>query len=449
MDKIAITNAVVINEGSRYKGTILIENEFISKIIPDNLHKALNISDYKIIDAQGLLLLPGVIDDQVHFRDPGLTHKGDIYSESKAAAAGGVTSFMEMPNTIPPATTLTLLDEKYNSASKKSLVNYSFYLGATNNNIEEIVKIDPKEVCGVKVFMGSSTGNMLVDNREALDKIFKYSPTIITTHCEDETTIRNNLEKYRKEFGEDINFKYHAEIRSEEACYISSSLAVELAKKHNSRLHILHLSTQKELSLLDNTIPLEQKRITGEVCVHHLWFNNDDYEKLGWRIKWNPSVKKESDRIGLINGLKNNLLDVVATDHAPHLISEKNAPYFKSASGGPMVQHSLSAMLELSKKGYFPIELVVNKMCHAPATLFKIDRRGFIREGYYADLVLVNPTDSFEVTKESLYYKCGWSPLEGETLHNKVIMTMVNGRIVYNNGVFDESVKGKSLRFNQ
>jgi len=448
MEKIAIINALIINEGKRTKGTVIINNDVIEHIIANDTSKVSSYNATRVIDAEGLFLIPGVIDDQVHFREPGLTHKGDIYTESKAGVAGGVTSFMEMPNTNPQTTTIELLDEKFKIASERSLANYSFYLGATNDNIDEIVKLNPKKVCGIKIFMGSSTGNMLVDSKESLDKIFKLSPTLIATHCEDETTIRNNIELYKQKYGENLDFKYHAEIRSEEACYLSSSLAVELAKRHGSRLHILHLSTAKELSLLDNKLPLKDKKITGEVCVHHLWFNSSDYDKLGWRIKWNPSVKTEVDRLTLIDGLKKNLLDVVATDHAPHLLEEKNNTYFKSASGGPMVQHSLLAMLELSRKGHFSLETVVDKMCHAPAILYKIEKRGFIREGYHADLVLVNPNSRQTITKDSLLYKCGWSPLEGETLSASVQITMVNGKIVYENGKFDESSKGNALEFN-
>lgn len=448
MEKIAIINALIINEGKRTKGTVIINNGVIEHIIANDTSKVSSYNATRVIDAEGLFLIPGVIDDQVHFREPGLTHKGDIYTESKAGVAGGVTSFMEMPNTNPQTTTIELLDEKFKIASEKSLANYSFYLGATNDNIDEIVKLNPKKVCGIKIFMGSSTGNMLVDSRESLDKIFKLSPTLIATHCEDETTIRNNIELYKQKYGENLDLKYHAEIRSEEACYLSSSLAVELAKRHGSRLHILHLSTAKELSLLDNKLPLKDKKITGEVCVHHLWFNSSDYDKLGWRIKWNPSVKTEADRLALIDGLKNNLLDIVATDHAPHLLEEKNNTYFKSASGGPMVQHSLLAMFELSRKGHFSLETVVDKMCHAPAILYKIEKRGFIREGYHADLVLVNPNSRQTITKDSLLYKCGWSPLEGETLSASVQITMVNGKIVCENGKFDESSKGNALEFN-
>lgn len=448
MGRIAITNALIINEGKQQKGNLIVNDGLIEHISYENSSPLSRFKPERIIDAEGLLLLPGVIDDQVHFREPGLTHKGDIYTESKAGVAGGVTSFMEMPNTNPQTTTIELLDDKFKVASEKSLANYSFYLGATNDNIDEIVKLNPKRVCGIKIFMGSSTGNMLVDSRESLDKIFKLSPTLIATHCEDETTIRNNIELYKQKYGETLDFKYHAEIRSEEACFLSSSLAVEFAKKHGSRLHILHLSTAKELSLLDSKTPLKDKKITGEVCVHHLWFNNKDYDSLGWRIKWNPSVKTETDRLALIDGLKNNLLDVVATDHAPHLLEEKNNTYFKSASGGPMVQHSLLAMIELSKKGYFTIETIVDKMCHAPAILYRVEKRGFIREGYFADIVLVNPNSRQTVTNDSLLYKCGWSPLEGKTLSASVQITMVNGKIVYENGKFDESIKGTALKFN-
>lgn len=447
MEKIAIINALIINEGKRTKGTVIINNGIIEHIIANDTSKASSHNPTRIVDAEGLYLIPGVIDDQVHFREPGLIHKGDIYTESKAGVAGGVTSFMEMPNTNPQTTTIELLEDKFKVASEKSLANYSFYLGATNDNIDEIVKLNPKRVCGIKIFMGSSTGNMLVDNRESLDRIFKLSPTLIATHCEDETTIRNNIELYKQKYGENVDFKYHADIRNEQACYLSSSLAVEFAKRHGSRLHILHLSTAKELSLLDNKLPLRDKKITGEVCVHHLWFSSNDYDRLGWRIKWNPSVKTETDRLALIDGLKNNLLDVVATDHAPHLLEEKNNTYFKSASGGPMVQHSLLAMFELSRKGHFSLETVVDKMCHAPAILYKIEKRGFVREGYYADLVLVNPNSRQTITKESLLYKCGWSPLEGETLSASVQITMVNGKIVYENGKFDESSKGVRLQF--
>jgi dihydroorotase len=449
MSTIGIANATLINDGKSIKASILIQNELIERVFTENPNEIYDHKPEQLIDAKGKFLFPGVIDDQVHFREPGLTHKGDIYSESKAAVAGGITSFMEMPNTNPQTTTIELLDEKFRIGSDKSLTNYSFYLGATNDNIEEIVKINPKNVCGVKIFMGSSTGNMLVDKLESLEKIFKHSPVLIATHCEDETTIKENINKYRELYGEVVPFHYHAEIRSEKACFISSSLAVGLAKKHNSRLHILHLSTGKELDLFDPTRPIYNKRITAEVCVHHLWFSQNDYEKYGWRIKWNPSIKTENDRLALINGLNQNRIDIVATDHAPHLLSEKDATYFKSASGGPMVQHSLITMIELSKKGHFPIELIAQKMCHAPAIVYGIEKRGFVKEGYFADLVLVDPNNEWVVTKESLLYKCGWSPIDGEKRTSKVTHTIINGRIVYKEGAIDESFRGSALKFSK
>lgn len=449
MARVGLFNCTIVNEGIQEKASILIEDSIIVKIYRDNLRDVIASSPDQIIDCTGKLVFPGVIDDQVHFREPGLTHKADIYTESKAAVAGGTTSFMEMPNTNPQTTTLEDLDNKFAVAKEKSLANYSFYFGATNSNAELLPKLNKKRVCGVKVFMGSSTGNMLVDQTEALESIFKQSPILIATHCEDEATITANLKEYHSKYGDGIAFRYHPIIRSEEACFISSSLAVSLAKKFNSRLHILHLSTGKELSLFDSNTPLEQKLITAEVCVHHLWFNDEDYDTLGWKIKWNPSVKTENDRLALIEGLKHNLIDVVATDHAPHLESEKNQGYFSSPSGGPMVQHSLLAMLELAQKGHFPIELVAEKMCHAPAKLYGIEKRGFIREGYFADIVVVDPAASWKITKESLLYKCKWSPLEGNTLSAKVVQTFVNGRLVYNKGIFDESVKGQELVFSR
>jgi len=449
MATISIANATLVNDGKVITASILIRDELIDCVITDNPDEIYNYKTDQLIEAKGEFLFPGVIDDQVHFREPGLTHKGDIYSESKAGVAGGITSFMEMPNTSPQTTTISLLNDKFKIASEKSLANYSFYLGATNDNIEEIIKVDPKNVCGIKVFMGSSTGNMLVDKVESLEKIFKISPVLIATHCEDETTIKENILKYKELYGEDVPFQYHAEIRSEEACYLSSSLAVRLAKRYNSRLHILHLSTEKELELFDEDIPLYNKRITSEVCIHHLWFSQDDYEKYGWRIKWNPSIKKESDRLALISGLKRNQVDIVATDHAPHLLAEKEAGYFKSASGGPMVQHSLVAMIELSKKGYFDLGLIAQKMCHAPAIVYGIENRGFVKEGYFADLVLVDPNDSWYVNKDNLLYKCGWSPLEGQKLTSKVTHTIINGKIVFENGRFDESFRGSALKFSR
>lgn len=449
MGRIAVAGATIINEGNRFQGTVIINRGIIEEIITGASTQLKGYNPEHTIDARGLLLIPGVIDEHVHFREPGLTSKGDIYSESKAAAAGGVTSIMDMPNTIPQTTTLELLDDKISTAAEKSLVNYSFYMGATNDNIEQLVKIDPLKVCGIKLFMGSSTGDMLVSNREALEKIFKLSPTIIVAHCEDEASIRQNAEKVKQEKGENIPFRFHSSIRSAEACMISSTLAVELAKKHGSRLHILHLSTARELSLMNNSIPLADKKITSEACIPHLWFSERDYDRLGWRIKCNPSIKLESDRQALLEGISSGLVDAVATDHAPHLAFEKDSTYFKSASGMPMVQHSLQVMLELSKKGYFSVEKVVEKMCHAPATIFRIDRRGYIRKGYHADLVLINPTSTETVTTQSLHYRCGWSPLEGEIFHNSIETTFINGHIVYHKGKFDETIKGEALSFTQ
>ncbi|HZJ73346.1 MAG TPA: dihydroorotase [Perlabentimonas sp.] len=444
MGTIAIQNATIINEGRHFLGSVIIRNGLIGQIITNASQPI--VAD-EIIDGSGKFLLPGVIDDQVHFREPGLTHKGTIYTESKAAVAGGVTSFMEMPNTNPQTTTLEELDSKHRIAQEHSLANYSFYFGATNSNVDLLPKINTENVCGVKVFMGSSTGNMLVDNPKSLEQIFRASPVLITTHCEDEDTIKSNLALYTKKYGDNIPFSAHPNIRSAEACYLSSSLAVKMAKQFNARLHILHLSTEKEMQLLSNKLPISKKRITGEVCLHHLWFNDTFYDTLSWRIKWNPAVKAESDRMGLINALKNNTLDIVATDHAPHTLAEKSNPYSTSPSGGAMVQHSLIAMLEMVAKGIFTIEMVVDKMCHAPAELFRIEKRGFIREGYHADLVLVDPNAKWKVTPESILYKCGWSPLEGETFGSKVTHTFVNGRLVYANGSFNESVKGTALKF--
>lgn len=444
MGTIAIQNATIINEGRHFLGSVIIRNGLIGQIITNASQPI--VAD-EIIDGSGKFLLPGVIDDQVHFREPGLTHKGTIYTESKAAVAGGVTSFMEMPNTNPQTTTLEELDSKHRIAQEHSLANYSFYFGATNSNVDLLPKINTENVCGIKVFMGSSTGNMLVDNPKSLEQIFRASPVLITTHCEDEDTIKSNLALYTKKYGDNIPFSAHPNIRSAEACYLSSSLAVKMAKQFNARLHLLHLSTEKEMQLLSNKLPISKKRITGEVCLHHLWFNDTFYDTLSWRIKWNPAVKAESDRMGLINALKNNTLDIVATDHAPHTLAEKSNPYSTSPSGGAMVQHSLIAMLEMVAKGIFTIEMVVDKMCHAPAELFRIEKRGFIREGYHADLVLVDPNAKWKVTPESILYKCGWSPLEGETFGSKVTHTFVNGRLVYANGSFNESVKGTALKF--
>ena len=445
MSTLLIKDATIINEGKKMNGSVLIENDLIKQIITDN-----NLPEAdKVINAEGLLLLPGAIDDQVHFREPGLTHKANIESESKAAVAGGITSFMEMPNTKPQATTHEILEEKYKVAAATSPANYSFYLGATNDNIDEILKTDPKKVCGVKVFMGSSTGNMLVDNEDILGRIFAECPTIITTHCEDEATIQENTTIYKNKFGEDMPFKYHPVIRSAEACYKSSQKASELARKHGARLHILHLSSAEELELLDKDMPLTEKKITGEVCVHHLWFTDEDYDKYGSRIKWNPAVKSERDRNALRKGLISDNLDVVATDHAPHTIEEKNNKYFSAPSGGPLVQHALVSMLEMVQQGIFTYELVVEKMSHNPAILFEIEKRGFIREGYKADLVLVDPNNSWEVKPDNILYKCGWSPFEGTTFSHKVVHTLVNGQLAYTDGKVNTETKGERLSFDR
>ena len=441
-----IHNATITNEGRTFVGSVLIDGAFIKAVFEAGQEIQIPES-YVTIDATGLLLFPGVIDDQVHFRDPGLTHKGDLYTESRAAVAGGITSFFEMPNTLPQATTVELLEEKYNVASEKSLANYSFLMGVTNDNLDELKKLNPRTVAGVKMFMGSSTGNMLVDNQNSLHRIFAEVPLMIVTHCEDEATIKQNIQHYKALLGEEIPVSYHPLIRSAEACYKSSAFAVELATKYNSRLHLFHLSSALEMSLLRSDIPLKEKRITSEVCVHHLWFSDADYAKYGNRIKWNPAIKAESDRLALIEALNNNKIDVVATDHAPHLLSEKEGSCLKAASGGPLVQHSLVAMLQLVKQGAFTKEKVIEKMCHAPAEMFKIEKRGYIRSGYYADLVLLDPNSSWMVNTENILYKCAWSPFEGTSFDAKVLKTWVNGHKVYDNGLFDESVRGKRLLF--
>lgn len=441
-----IHNATIINEGESIKGSVLIEREIIKAIYKENSVPTEIINRATIIEAEGLWLIPGVIDDQVHFRDPGLTHKGDIASESKAAIAGGVTSYMEMPNTKPQTTSIEALNDKFEVASQKSYANYSFYLGATNDNLAELRKIDKKNTCGVKIFMGSSTGNMLVDKRKALEAIFAEIDMIITTHCEEEEIIQKNIAYYKDLLGEDIPVKYHPLIRSAEACYQSSAKAVELADKYGARLHILHLSTEREISLFD-VKPLTEKKITGEVCVHHLWLSDEDYEKYGNRIKWNPAVKTKEDRDALLQGLLKGKLDVIATDHAPHLLEEKTGGCLQAASGGPLVQHSLQMMLEMSKQGKISKEEVVNKMCHAPATLFRINKRGYIREGYFADLVLVNPNKDYTITQENILYKCKWSPLENETVSTSIEKTFLNGQIAFENGQVNE-VRGQALTFN-
>jgi len=447
MNNYLIKNAKIVNDGGISQGFVLVRGGIIRAVGTGEPGAEQDLAE--VIDAGGKYLLPGVIDDQVHFREPGLTHKGEIGTESKAAVAGGITSFMEMPNTKPQATTIEELEKKYQRASEVSMANYSFYLGATNDNIEEIKKLDPAKNCGLKVFMGSSTGNMLVDKREALENIFAGSPTLIATHCEDEATIVRNSEQARQDYGDDVPISQHPLIRSEEACYLSSSLAVELAKKHKARLHVLHISTAKELELFQQGTDFEKKQITAEVCIHHLWFHEGDYERKGTLIKWNPAVKTMHDRDSLLAAVLNDKLDVIATDHAPHTIEEKQSKYFQSPSGGPMVQHALPAMLEFVYLGKISIEKVVEKMCHAPARLFGIKDRGFIEPGLKADLVLVDMDQEWTVAHKNIHYKCGWSPFEGETLHAAVSHTWVNGRLAYKDGLFNEMVRGERLEFDR
>ncbi len=444
--KTLILRAEIVNENKRFKGSILLEDEYISRIFRED-EPVPTGGITNVIDAGGKLLLPGVIDDQVHFREPGFTHKGDIFSESRAAVAGGITSIMDMPNTSPQTVTSELLEEKQAMGARSSLANYSFYLGATNNNIEEVKRIDPATVCGVKVFMGASTGNMLVDDEKALESIFSASPVIVATHCEDEPTIRKNLGAYIEEYGEDLPVEYHPLIRSREACYRSSSLAIELARRHDTRLHILHLSTADEMNLFDNSLPADQKKITAEVCVHHLWFDDSFYPSLGTLIKWNPAIKTAFDRRSLIESVNADRIDIIATDHAPHTLKEKQNIYTRCPSGGPLVQHSLPAMLELWKKGSFTLEKVVEKMCHNPALLFDIEERGFIREGYKADLCLVDPDTEWEVTDGSLLYKCGWSPFTGQRFTTRVLKTFVNGKPVFDEGKILDRERGQMLKF--
>ena len=445
MNTILIKNATIVNENNTFLGDVLIENELIKKI-SSNIESDQNT---QIIDAKGSYLIPGFIDDQVHFREPGLTHKATIATESRAAAAGGITTFIEQPNTVPNATTQKLLEDKFEIASNTSYVNYSFMFGGTNDNLEELLKTDPKKVAGIKLFLGSSTGNMLVDDVEVLEKIFSSTKMIISVHCEDEATIRKNTALYTEKFGENIPIKYHPIIRSEESCYISSSKAIELAKKTGARLHIFHLSTEKETHLFRNDIPLEEKQITAEVCIHHLWFNDADYDEKGTFIKWNPAVKAEKDRLGLWKALLDDRIDVLATDHAPHTLEEKNNVYCKAPSGGPLVQHAVMAILEKVKEGVISIEKAVEKMSHNPAKLFQIEKRGFIKEGYFADIVLIDPNKPQTVTKENILYKCGWSPFEGNTFSHSITHTFVNGNLVYENGKFNENIRGKRLTFNR
>ena len=438
-----LKSATIVNEGKQILADILIKNGIIEKIA-GNISAEENI---QVIDLEGKFVLPGCIDDQVHFREPGLTHKADIATESKAAVAGGITSFMEMPNTVPNALTQKLLQDKYEIAARSSSANYSFFMGASNDNLDEVLRTDARNVCGVKIFMGSSTGNMLVDNEQTLEHLFKnVPPMLIATHCEDETTIRLNSEKYRAIYGENIPIELHPIIRDEDACYISSSLAVKMAKKFNTRLHVLHISTEKEIALFDNSIPLEKKMITAEACIHHLWFSDEDYAEKGNLIKWNPAVKKASDRAAIFQAVLDNKIDVIATDHAPHTLEEKQQSYFNAPSGGPLVQHALQAMLEKMEQGMISIERIVEKMAHAPAILFHIEKRGFIREGYFADLVVVDKKQT-TVTRDSLLYKCGWSPFEGTTFSYTIDKTFVNGNLVYADGKISSSVFGQRMLF--
>ena len=441
--KILIKNAKIVNENQIFQSDLLIENDIISKI--DSQISEENVDE--IIDASGKYLLPGIIDDQVHFREPGLTWKGDIETESKAAIAGGVTSFIDQPNTVPNAVTQELLEDKYAIAADKSYANYGFMMGGTNDNLDEILKANPKNVPGIKLFLGSSTGNMLVDNPETLEHIFSKTKMLIAVHCEDEDTIRKNTEEYKAKYGDDIPVKFHHLIRSEEACYKSSSKAIELAKKTGARLHVFHLSTAKETALFRNDIPLKDKKITAEVCVHHLTFTNDDYETKGSLIKWNPAVKTQNDKDGLWQALLDDRIDVIATDHAPHTFEEKQNVYTKCPSGGPLVQQSLNVMLENYRNGKISLEKIVEKMAHNPAILFRIEKRGFIKEGFKADLVLVDLDQKYTVSKENILYKCGWSPLEGTEFHSKITHAFVNGNLVYENGVFSNQKFGERLSY--
>ena len=445
-NSILIKNAQIVNEGSIINRDLLIEGKKIS-----NIDSSISVKNNttKVIDADGKFLMPGMIDDQVHFREPGLTHKANISTESRAAIAGGITSFIEMPNTIPNATTIIELNKKFDIASNTSYANYSFMFGGTNDNLDEILKVDPKKVAALKLFLGSSTGNMLVDNPKVLEEIFSKTDLLIAVHCEDEQTIRFNTNKYKKQFGDDIPIKMHPVIRSEESCYLSSSRAIELAKKTGARLHVFHLSTAKEMSLFSNNQPLIDKKITAEVCIHHLWFSDEDYESKGTLIKWNPAVKKSSDRQALWDALLNDKIDVIATDHAPHTLDEKSNSYLKAPSGGPLVQHAVVALMESYHKGRISLEKLVEKMCHNPAILFQIEQRGFVREGYYADLILVDPNDPWTVNKNNILYKCGWSPFEGITFNSKITHTFLNGSLIYYNNKFSKDKAAMQLTFNR
>ncbi|NQY67673.1 MAG: dihydroorotase [Flavobacteriales bacterium] len=447
MATLLIKGSHLINEGEVYRADILLENDIIIDVLRENESSSVDVDD--TINASGLHILPGAIDDQVHFREPGLTHKANIYTEAKAAVSGGITSFMEMPNTVPNTVTIPLLEDKYTIASESSLANYSFFMGATNDNIDEVLKIDKSNVCGVKIFMGSSTGNMLVDSEEALNNIFSKCKSLIAVHCEDEATVSKNLNEYIEKYGEDIPMEMHPKIRSEEACYLSSSKAVALAKKHNTHLHILHISTAKELSLFDNSLPLMEKRITAEACIHHMWFDEKDYLTKGSRIKWNPAVKTEDDKRAILQGVLDNTIDVIATDHAPHTDEEKKENYMHAPSGGPLLQHSVVTMLELCKQGKITLERIVEKMCHAPADLFGVEKRGYLRKGYKADLVLVDLNKKWTVDKSNIVSKCQWSPMEGQEFSSTIISTFVNGRKVYDEEGFYEEHKGERLTFSR
>ncbi|MXN92136.1 dihydroorotase [Flavobacterium sp. Sd200] len=446
MNRILIKNAKIVNEGKIFEGDLFIEDKFIKEIGEKISPKT---GDCVIIDAEGSFLIPGAIDDQVHFREPGLTHKGTIETESRAAVAGGITSFIEQPNTVPNAITQELLEDKYQRAAETSYANYSFMMGGTNDNLEEVLKTNPKNVAGIKLFLGSSTGNMLVDNPEVIEKIFSSTKMLIAVHCEDEATIKHNLAEYKEKYGDDIPVKFHPLIRSAEACYISSSRAIELAKKTGARLHVFHVSTAKETDLFTNKIPLEDKQITAEVCVHHLWFTDADYDKKGALIKWNPAVKTAADKDALWKALLDDRIDVIATDHAPHTLEEKKNPYTSSPSGGPLVQHAVVAMFEAYHQKKISVEKIVEKMAHNPAKIFKIEKRGFIREGYYADLVIVNPGLPWNVKKENILYKCGWSPFEGVNFKSRISHTFVNGQLVYNNFKVKNIRCGERLLFDR
>ena len=442
-NKLIIRNAKITNENKEFVGDIVIEDSFISEISNQSISGTFD----EELDASNLLLIPGMIDDQVHFREPGLTEKANIFTESRAAVAGGITSFMEMPNTVPNTVTQQLLEEKYQIAKQNSVANYSFFMGANNDNLKEVLKTDGEHVCGIKVFMGSSTGNMLVDNKETLSQIFKNSPLLIATHCEDEQTVQNNLAIFKKKYGSNIPFEMHPAIRSEEACYLSSSMAVDLASKYESRLHVLHISTAKELELFKSELELKEKKITAECCIHHLWFNDQDYQKNGSKIKWNPAVKTEFDRKSLINAINSDIIDVIATDHAPHTRKEKMNGYLNAPSGGPLVQHALLALLELEKTNQITLKQLVKKTSHDVADCFKIEKRGYLRPGYYADFVLIDQNKNTNVNKENILYKCGWSPFEGYNFSSSINSTYVNGKRVYHEGVLNEKTNSMRLKF--